>query len=151
MNKITCRINTNTKIIKYVTPETDIKINEYENRGTSITFLFDYPINETDQLFIVFLNSKKEAFTYQLSRQANNKYFLEIPREILSRGRLYYTIQHYNGDLTNLRKYAPDGYLYINPVLDVSIETLEHRPDLIAELIYEIQQLKQRIDVLESK
>jgi hypothetical protein len=147
---IQCRVNTFSKKITYITPESDIRLIEYENKATTITFNFDKMINENEKLVIIFSNNK-ESIPYQLTRLSSNKYMVEIHREILARGRMYYIIQHYNQDASIMAKYAPEGYLYVNAGLDVSVETLERHPDLIADMIFRIQKLENEIELLKNE
>lgn len=128
----------------------EVIINEFENRSTMLVFNFDKPVLDTDKVYIEFRNSKVVKY-YELFKKTNTQYYIEIPREILYRGRLYIGIQHYNHEMTVLSKYMFDGYLYVNQAMDITEELMQNRPDLIAEFRYEIDQLKKEIEILKQK
>ncbi|QVK18102.1 hypothetical protein KHQ81_14945 [Mycoplasmatota bacterium] len=117
-------------------------LNELENMSTSMTFIFDRIIPADNKLLILFVNGDTVK-PYKLDRINNNRYSIAIPREVMKKGRLYFTVHHYDKDLVELAKYSPAGYLYINKSLDISADMMEIRPDLFAELYYKIQKLEE--------
>ncbi len=119
-------------------------LNEMENMSTTLTFTFDRVIPTTDKLLIIFVNGDM-ANPYKLDRISNNRFSILIPREIMKKGRLYFTVHHYDEDLVHLAKYDAGGYLYVNRTLDISTNMLDKRPDIFADLYYRIQKLEEKV------
>lgn len=141
MKYINCKVNTLKGDIVFIKPTRDIVLNELENLSTTITFNFDVPIPKTDNLFIIFNNSGF-VVTHRLVKVDENQYNIEIPREVMRKGRLYFAIQRYDMTLEQLTKYTPESYLYINKSLDISLDTMDGSPDIFAELFYRVKQLE---------
>ncbi len=142
MKQINYKINTRTGVI---TTDSKTTLNELENFSTSLSFTFDKIINDQDKLLIIFINSKNESKVYKLDRLSSNKYNFLMPREVLTKGRLYFSIQHYDKDLIELAKYTPETYLYVSQSLDITANTMADRPDIFAEMFYRIQKLEEQI------
>lgn len=139
MKQLNYKISTNTGVAVNVTENKALTIQEYENNATRLNFRFDRAVLDDDKLFIFFGRTSK---TYRLIKKSNNHYYFDLPREILKRGRLEFIIQHYDKELLNLRKYSPETYLYVTEGLDITNDTLESRPDLMAELIHRIEKIE---------
>ncbi len=60
----------------------------------------------------------------------------------MKKGRLYFTVHHYDEDLVQLAKYDVGGYLYVNRTLDISTNMLDERPDIFADLYYRVKELE---------
>ncbi len=116
-------------------------LNELENLSTRLLFQFDAPIPESDKLLIMFVNGTNQ-WVGKLDRINNTKFSVLIPRQVMQKGRLYFTIERYDEDNVILEKYTPEpSYLYINKALDIS-EVVDTKPDVFAELMYRIQRLE---------
>lgn len=150
MKQITYRVNTKTGYITLVNGKDQPSIQEYESNAVRLVFEFNRPIRPEDKLFIQITNGK---FTkpYRLIRANSNQYYFDIPREALKRGRLVFTIHHYDPELINCQKYSPDTYLYITAAGDITNDMLDSRPDLFAELVWRIEELEKRLEKIEAR
>jgi len=116
-------------------------LNELENLSTRLLFQFDQAVPESDKLLIMFVNGATQ-WVGKLDRINNTKFSVLIPRQVMQKGRLYFTIERYDEDNVILEKYTPEpSYLYINKSLDIS-EVVDTKPDVFAELMYRIQRLE---------
>lgn len=116
-------------------------LNELENLSTRLLFQFDAPIPESDKLLIMFVNGTNQ-WVGKLDRINNTKFSVLIPRQVMQKGRLYFTVERYDEDNVILEKYTPEpSYLYINKSSDIS-EVVDTKPDVFAELMYRIQRLE---------
>lgn len=116
-------------------------LNELENLSTRLLFQFDQAVPESDKLLIMFVNGATQ-WVGKLDRINNTKFSVLIPRQVMQKGRLYFTIERYDEDNVILEKYTPEpSYLYINKSSDIS-EVVDTKPDVFAELMYRIQRLE---------
>ena len=116
-------------------------LNELENLSTRLLFQFDQAVPESDKLLIMFVNGPTQ-WVGKLDRINNTKFSVLIPRQVMQKGRLYFTIERYDEDNVILEKYTPEpSYLYINKSSDIS-EVVDTKPDVFAELMYRIQRLE---------
>lgn len=125
-------------------------IHEYENNAVRLVFEFNRPIKVDDNLFIQITNSKFKK-PYRLERVSSNKFYFDLPRETLVRGRLVFVIQHYDKKMINLVKYSPESYLYVTAGGDITNDMLESRPDLFAELYWRLEKLEEEIAKLKAQ
>lgn len=116
-------------------------LNELENLSTRLLFQFDQAVPESDKLLIMFVNGATQ-WVGKLDRISGTKFSVLIPRQVMQKGRLYFTVERYDEDNVILEKYTPEpSYLYINKSLDIS-EVVDTKPDVFAELMYRIQRLE---------
>lgn len=148
MKQITYRINTKTGYCKLV-DNNQPAIHEYENNVTRLVFEFSQVIPEGDRLYIQITNGTFRK-PYRLLRVNSHKYYFDLPREALKRGRLVWHIQHYNSN-DDCQKYSPDTYLYITASGDITNDMIESRPDLFAELYWRIDELEKRLEKVEAQ
>ena len=141
MKQINYKINIATGTI---TTDSKTVINETENLSTTLVFIFDKLVSVDDNMLIQFVNSKNESKTYRLDRVTNNKFSFLLPREILTKGRLYFTLHHYDKEFISLTKYTLENYLYVSQSLDITADTMDERPDIFAEMFYRLQKLEEK-------
>jgi len=141
LKQINYKINIATGTI---TTDSKTVINETENLSTTLVFIFDKLVSVDDNMLIQFVNSKNESKTYRLDRVTNNKFSFLLPREILTKGRLYFTLHHYDKEFISLTKYTLENYLYVSQSLDITADTMDERPDIFAEMFYRLQKLEEK-------
>jgi hypothetical protein len=98
----------------------------------------------TDQLYIEFVNKSGETVTYNLTKDDSGKHFADLPREILERGKLKYTIVKYNDTFKQLQKWYPEP-LFITIAGDIGIDSLNKRPDVFADINARLKALEDKI------
>jgi len=143
MKQIRVKINMatgKTKTLDVVT------LYEGEQYTTKIIFLFENPIVAGDQFYIEVKpkDPKDEMRIYNVYADASNKKAtILLPRIALQRGQLQYTLVRYNDSFEETQKFYPDP-LFVSIAGDITMDTLERRPDVFADL-------NQRLKALEDK
>lgn len=150
MKQITYRVNSKTGYMTLANGKDQPPIHEYENNAVRLVFEFNRPIKVDDNLFIQITNGKFKK-PYRLERVNSNKYYFDLPRETLVRGRLVFVLHHYDKGMINLTKYSPESYLYVTAGGDITNDMLESRPDLFAELYWRLEKLEEEITKLKAR
>ena len=73
-----------------------------------------------------------------------NQIEVVLPRVAMDRGNFKYTFVRYNDDYTELQKWYPKP-LFISVAGDITLDTLERRPDIFAELNRRVIDLEDKI------
>lgn len=144
LKQVKCKANTQKGSIEIEPSSKDTILNELENLSAAITVTFDKNISIDDIMLIIFVNSG-EVEPAKMERVKDNQFTVPIPRKVMQKGRLYFTVQHYDKDLVQLTKYTPETYLYVNKSLDISVDVGNKHPDIFAELYYRIGQLEEKV------
>lgn len=142
VKQLVYNVNTNTGIIKLADNQPKINLFEYENNAVNLIFNFDKNINKDDKLIILFINNNGSR-PYTMVRKSNVQFTIEIPRAVLCKGLLGFTIQQYD-EGNYLAKYVLDNYLVVNTAGDITEAIVENNPDLLAEILFRIQQLEKK-------
>jgi len=77
----------------------------------------------------------------------SNKYYFDMPRQAIKRGRLVWHIQRYDKDMIDCKKYTPETYLYVTAAGDITNDMLDSRPDLFAELYWRLERLERHLGI----
>jgi hypothetical protein len=142
MKLIQVRLNISTGAAKVLSNTT-----LYEGEQYTARILVGFEggsILPSDQLYIEFANKEGENKTFNLSKDDSGRYLVDLPREILSRGKLKYTIVKYNDTFKQLQKWYPEP-LFVTIAGDIGVDSLNSRPDVFADINARLKALEDKV------